>query len=58
MGNIDIATNFSRLKRISAIEDNYFYFSNLFVCKCLFIITKEDYHPLFYGEENDHWNWI
>ena len=53
MGNIETRTKLSRLMSISSIEDNYcFTFSNLLVFKCLFTITKENYH--LYCEENVH----
>ena len=39
MGNIETTMEFSRLKSI------YFYFSNLFIFKSLFTVSKENYHP-------------
>ena len=44
-----IYTYFSRLKSISSKVlkiIGFFYYKNLFVFKSLFIITKENYHPL------------
>ena len=40
MGNVETTTKFSRLKSVSSIEDNCFFYSDLFIFKGLFYNYK------------------